>query len=80
MKKIEIFILPTCPHCIGFLEKLKTIDTSKYQVEVIDESKEPEKANARDYFFVPTVYIDGVKVHEGKVLPETIQNIAELLK
>lgn len=80
MKKVEVFILPTCPHCIKFMKAFEALDTSNVNIEIIDESLEVEKASKYDYFFVPTVYIDGKKVHEGRVLPETIENIKNLIK
>ena len=32
---------------------------------MIEESERPDVADAFDYYYVPTFYVDGVKVHEG---------------
>ena len=34
---------------------------------MIEESEQPEVADAFDYYYVPTFYVDGVKVHEGGI-------------
>lgn len=44
-------------------------------IEMIEESEHPEIADSYDYYYVPTFYIDGVKVHEGGVLPGEMEDI-----
>ena len=34
-----------------------------------------EVADAFDYYYVPTFYVDGVKVHEGGIYPEEVEKI-----
>lgn len=80
MKKIEVFMLPTCPHCIKFMKAFNELDLSGLDVDIIDESSDVEKASKYDYYYVPTVFIDGKKVHEGVVLEDTIENIKNLIK
>jgi hypothetical protein len=46
-------------------------------VKIIDEGKEPAVANQYDYYYVPTYYIEGTKVHEGVASKEIIQQIYE---
>ena len=42
-------------------------------IELIEESEEPTVAEQYDYYYVPTFYIDGVKVHEGGIYPEEVE-------
>jgi len=49
------------------VEELKKED-SRFQeivVTIIDEEKQPELSEKFDYYYVPTYYVDGVKIHEG---------------
>jgi len=39
------------------------------------EKKEPAVAEKFDYWFVPTIYSDGVKVHEGALSKEKLKEI-----
>ena len=40
-----------------------------------EESEQPDVADAFDYYYVPTFYVDGVKVHEGGIYPEEVEKI-----
>ena len=44
-------------------------------VAMIEESEQPAVADAFDYYYVPTFYVDGVKVHEGGIYPEEVEKI-----
>ena len=44
-------------------------------IELIEESEQPAVADAFDYYYVPTFYVDGVKVHEGGIYPEEVEKI-----
>lgn len=44
-------------------------------MEYIDENKDVQAANAHDYYYVPTFYVDGVKVHEGVPTKEKIERV-----
>ena len=39
------------------------------------KSEQPALADTFDYYYVPTFYVDGVKVHEGGVYPEEVEKI-----
>ena len=45
------------------------------EIEMIEESEEPEVAESFDYYYVPTFYVDGVKVHEGGITPEEVESV-----
>lgn len=70
MKKITMFYLENCPHCkkaqkmIDVLQE-KNTQYSKIQIDKIEESQNVHIAGAYDYYYVPTFYVDGVKLHEG---------------
>lgn len=34
-------------------------------MKIIDEELEPSIAKQYDYYYVPTYFVDGVKIHEG---------------
>lgn len=82
MKKVKAFYLENCPHCkraFKMIDDLKSQNSnySQIDIEYIDESKNVQIASAHDYYFVPTFYVDGIKIHEG--VP-TIEKIEEVLK
>ena len=70
MKDITMLILKDCPYCIRafeYIDRLKA-DHPEYQnlqIQVIDEEAEPERAREYDYWYVPTFFVDGEKIHEG---------------
>ncbi|MGI6537873.1 MAG: thioredoxin family protein [Caldicoprobacterales bacterium] len=80
MKKILMFIMETCPHCKNarkYMEELyeEHPEYRQLEIEVIDETKEPELANQYDYYYVPTYYVDGKKIHEGVPTRERIAEV-----
>ena len=86
MKKILMFVMEGCPHCANanrFMNELyeENPEYRKLEIEVIDETKEPELANTYDYYYVPTYYLDGEKFHEGvpgkKMVKELFQSALE---
>lgn len=82
MKKIEIFYLKDCPHCkkvFSFLDELKkeSSQINNLLVRFIEEEEENEYANAHDYYFVPSIFIDDKKVHEGTI--KSKEQLKELL-
>lgn len=65
-----MFVMTGCPHCANaerFMEELyeKNPEYKKLEIEVINETDEPELADQYDYYYVPTYYLDGEKFHEG---------------
>lgn len=69
-KDVKMMVLRSCPYCrqaFQIIEELKA-EHPEYQqiaIEVIEEDKEPETANRYDYWYVPSFYVDGKKLHEG---------------
>ena len=78
------FYLPGCPHCKKaerYIEDICRI-MPEYRKAAdsfrrVDESKEAAFADTFDYYYVPTFYVKGVKVHEGTV---TKRQVLEVLQ
>ncbi len=81
MKHITLFYLENCPFCkkaMAAIDELKKQDRYKdIEIEMIEESKQPEVADKYDYYYVPTFYIDGRKVHEGGIFPDEVKAVLE---
>ena len=80
MKKVTMFYFPTCPYCAAALNwmaelKAENPDYAKVEVEMIDEKKNPAIADQFDYYYVPTFFIDGVKIHEGAATREIVEGV-----
>lgn len=82
MKKILYFYLESCPYCREadrFIEELKkeNPEYAKIEFEKVEESRESERADKYDYYYVPTFYADGVKLHEGASTKEKIKRVLD---
>ncbi len=82
MKKIKLFYIEGCPHCrkaFKILEELKAKNPqySKIDVEYIEENKDVVSANLYDYYYVPTFFVDDVKMHEGVPTKEKIERVLQ---
>lgn len=82
MKKITLFMLPTCPYCkkaIAAMEKLQSENDAYQQIEIemIDEQRQAELADSFDYFYVPCFYVDGVKAHEGAADEADVKSVLD---
>ena len=69
-KKVQMMILKSCPHCVRAFEMMdelaaKNEEYKAVEFEVIEEDVFPEIADALDYYYVPTYFVDGQKIHEG---------------
>lgn len=83
MKRIQLFYLKNCPFCkkaFRYIEEAKAAhpELQSLQIELIEESEEPALADQYDYYYVPTFYIDGVKVHEGGIYPEEVEPLLRI--
>jgi glutaredoxin len=81
MKPVTLFYLRNCPFCkkaFAYIDELKKQDAyKKIEINAIEESENPEIAESFDYYYVPTFYIDGKKVHEGGIF---LKEVEEILK
>jgi len=79
MKTITLFYLKDCPFCkkaFAYIDELKKQDAYKnIEIKLIEESEQPELADSFDYYYVPTFFIEGEKVHEGGIFPDEVEAI-----
>ena len=80
MKNVKLFYLKHCPFCkkaIRYIEELKAqyAELASVEIDMIEESEQPDVADKFDYYYVPTFYVDGKKVHEGGIYPEEVEAI-----
>lgn len=80
MKTITLFETSWCPYCKlarKLIDELSS-ENPDYQnitVDFIDEELHPEVSKQYDYYYVPTLYIDKNKLHEGVPTKEIIKSI-----
>lgn len=82
MKKLTLFYLPSCPYCrqaFGWLEELarEKPEYTSIPLTTINEAAEPELADSYDYYYVPCLYADGIKCHEGAATKEKLRAVLE---
>ena len=80
MKEVKMFMTETCPHCLKAFSLMEEIcrehpEYKNVKIEKIDETKKPDYAAKFDYYYVPTFYVDGVKVHEGIPTKDAIEKV-----
>lgn len=80
MKPVKLFYLRNCPFCKKALTYIEDACTAEpelraIQIEMIEESEQRALADTFDYYYVPTFYVDGVKVHEGGIYPEEVKEV-----
>lgn len=80
MKPLTLFYLENCPHCKrarGYMEELRqeNPDYAGIEIQMIEESQQPEVAEQYDYYYVPTFYLDGEKLHEGTAEKADVQAV-----
>ena len=80
MKKILMFELGYCPYCREahrFMEEIlaEHPEYATIELERVDEGRDRTRAMKYDYYYVPTYYVDGVKVHEGAATKESIEEV-----
>lgn len=82
MKDVLMMILPNCPHCLkakALMEELRREDAryADIAVRMVDESREVSFAQSLDYYYVPTYFVDGQKIHEGVITKEDVRRVFE---
>ena len=79
-KPVKMMMLDTCPHCKHALALIDELcqEHPEYQdvtIEQIEENREPEKTEGYDYWYVPTIFVDDVKIHEGVPTKEKMEEV-----
>ncbi len=82
MKKILYFHQRFCPFCVAANRYLADLIAEnpvygKIEIEKIDENKEWDRANRYDYWYVPTFYVDGKKLHEGALSKGKLREVLD---
>lgn len=86
MKHVKMMVLEHCPHCkkaFQYIDELKKENMlyRNIEIEVIDEQKEEAKTIGYDYYYVPTFFVNNLKIHEGVPSREAIESVlAEAIK
>ena len=80
MKKVTMFIMASCPYCRqaqAWMDEAvrEHPEFGQVEVEMIDENLRPDVANAHDYYYVPTFYLEGKKVHEGAATKAIVEGV-----
>lgn len=80
MKKVELFHLRGCPHCHRALRYWGELQNERpeyggVELTLIEETEEKGYADAHDYYYVPTFYVDGVKIFEGSPRKDDIEAV-----
>ena len=82
MQKITLFILPNCPYCRSALREMEAVyaehpEYRQVPIERVDESREPERADRYDYYYVPTFYVGDRKAHEGAIDRSGVERVLQ---
>jgi len=86
MKEVKMFMFDACPHCKKAFLLMEEIcsehpEYKAVRIEKIDERERADYAAKFDYYYVPTFYVDGVKMHEGAPTKEALKKVyAEAIK
>lgn len=80
MKPVKLFYLKNCPYCkkaLGYIENACEADPAlrAVEIEMIEESEQPDLADKYDYYYVPCFYVDGEKVHEGGIWADEVEGV-----
>lgn len=80
MKPITIFYLTHCPFCKRAMQYIDELiqeypEFLDIQIEKIEEEEHADIAEKYDYYYVPTFYIDGKKVHEGGIFKNEVETL-----
>ncbi|MBD5558820.1 MAG: thioredoxin [Clostridia bacterium] len=79
-KEVRMMVQEGCPHCARAKQYMHELEAEHPEYkdvhfEIIDELKEPKLAESLDYWYVPTYFIDGRKIHEGSVTKSDVESV-----
>ena len=82
MKPVIMFVTEWCPYCKKALNWMEDIQKQNpkfadIEIKIIDEELQPDIAKQYTYYYVPTYYVDGIKVHEGVASKDIISKVLE---
>jgi len=83
MNKPMIFVLEQCPYCKKALYSLEELQKEEpYQAmefEIIEETQQKEIADSYDYYYVPSIFYNGNKLHEGALEKEELKAVLDAI-
>lgn len=88
LKKITLLKIDGCPYCrqaFNAIEKLKSENETfaTLNIEIIDNYSDSAKTFAQDYYYVPSMFVDGKKIYEahpGETFDECFANVQKVFK
>ncbi|MGI5888615.1 MAG: thioredoxin family protein [Oscillospiraceae bacterium] len=87
MKKITMFYLELCPYCRQARKAIAELEKdprySSANIEMIEESEHPDIAERYDYYYVPSMFIDGKKeyeAHPGESYEECMEAVKKVFE
>ena len=86
MKKITMIKMEGCPYCAAAYRAIEEIKKNypPTELEVVDKNFQPELAEKfTDYYYVPTMYVDGKKIYEahpGENYDECFVNVKKVFE
>jgi glutaredoxin 3 len=71
MKKIVMLALPGCPYCAKARKAIRELreehpDCASIEVEEIEDESEAARPYQKDYYYVPSLFIEGKKCFEAQ--------------
>lgn len=80
MKDVLMMVMAGCPHCRRAREIMVDLcerhpEYRAVKVREVDENAEAAFAATLDYYYVPTFFVDGQKLHEGAPTEAAIEAV-----
>lgn len=77
-----MFHFESCPYCRAANNWIAEVtqehpELAAVEIERVDEKIHPEIAQQYNYWYVPTFFVDGQKVHEGASSKEIILQVLQ---
>lgn len=78
-----MFYLEECPHCkkAQSLEDSLILSNPEYKnlvIRRVNERLNRDFADKFNYYYVPTYYVEGKKIHEGAIEQEDVKKVFDL--
>ncbi len=86
MKKITMIKMTGCPYCAAAFKAIDAVKNNylPVELEVVDKHLQPAQAERfTDYYYVPTMYVDGKKIYEarpGESYDECLANVKKVFE
>ncbi|MGI6153665.1 MAG: thioredoxin family protein [Christensenellaceae bacterium] len=79
-KKVKMFVLRGCPYCDRAFEMMNSLkekhpDYASVDIDIIEEREQAEKTKGYDFWYVPTYFVDDVKMLEGVPTMQAVEAV-----